>query len=375
MEISVFEDFTSVFFQPEAYQQIAHLSVGVDVPMFMPSSLDVFTDLDAYVAAAYGAVGNDPTQIPAVDSAVAVSNNRFLIAAQVNEFLPIEGCTEFVFGSVTLDEFGDAMLILPSVLAQQSHEFPIVWCACDKVDSLEDYHSFSYHDPHVLFRAGLQLASQYAPITLWQLMTEVGEGWSAVLALITTLKSEGYRVRRTSGPAELFFVEQLLSSHVPLSPSADADMGCEAMLIAIDSLLRDAALRADPAVGDAAKLLARQVLSKIPTRVLAKFAGKDTYEPVKLEQPVQPPQAVGCPAIMQGLKINVYDHSTWERLHQSRSLIKATLCHGPDGDFASIFTVGSLVGDCVELECIVTSRLLLVHPSSLRDISIAGHAA
>ena len=97
MEISVFEDFTSVFFQPEAYQQIAHLSVGVDVPMFMPSSLDVFTDLDAYVAAAYGAVGNDPTQIPAVDSAVAVSNNRFLIAAQVNEFLPIEGCTEFVW--------------------------------------------------------------------------------------------------------------------------------------------------------------------------------------------------------------------------------------------------------------------------------------
>lgn len=392
MEISVFEDFTSVLIQPEAYRQITSIPLDVDVPIFVPSSLDVFADMDAYVAAAYGAVGNDPTQIPAVDSACAVTSvnvngvrpsNRYMVAAQVVEYLPIEGVSEFVFGAVTLDEFGDALLVLPSMVAVQAEELPIVWCACDRISATSDYGSLSFHypnDPHLLFHVGLKLASQYAPITLWQLMVEVGACWSVMVAMLTRLELEGYRVRRTTGAIELYFVEQLVSSHVSVSPTADADASCEALLTAIDSLLRDTVLRADPAVGEAAKHLARQVLSKVPTRVLAKYVGKDSCEMVEQFSDsaaggVEHPQALGCPASLKGLDINVYDRSTWGWLQDSQSLVKATLCNNSEGDFSSVFTVGSMMGDCVELECVVTSRLFLVHPRDLRDISVVGHSA
>ncbi|WJZ03344.1 hypothetical protein [Corynebacterium freiburgense] len=387
LEISVFEDFTSVFIQPQVYRPLIDLGVDVGVPLLVPSSLEVFADIDAYVAVSYGAVGNDPTQIPALDTAQKVYGispegtrfeGRHLVTAEIVDFEPISGTKDFVLGAVMLDIWGEAYMVLPQDVVEHLQERPIVWCACDYVESMSDYAPAPHYDPnnpYAVFRLGLHLASQYAPVTIWQLMTELGESWSMMVSLLAALESEGYLLCRTHGAAELYFLEQLFSSHTPVSPSAEADAACEALLTSIDALLADVAKRNDPVVGSAANLLARQVLSKAPTRLLARFIGREELElpAPPPESWIEEPQYPGQPVGVHYSDINVYDQNVWLRLHRARALIKVSLLSDVgDANPTSVFTVGSIVGDYIELENVITSQLILVHPSDLRDISVLG---
>ncbi|MDO4686667.1 MAG: hypothetical protein Q4A92_08975, partial [Corynebacterium sp.] len=176
LEISVSEDFTSACIQPEVYDQLVELGIEVGAPILVPSGLELFEDIDAYVGVSYCAVGNDPTQIPALDTAQLVSgfigdqnhrDCRYLVVAEILELHPIDNTDDFVLASVMLDKWSEAFVVLSSEISPHVHERSIIWCACDKVDSMAEFSQLNRSSPnklHALFRVGLNLASQYTPV-------------------------------------------------------------------------------------------------------------------------------------------------------------------------------------------------------------------
>ncbi|MDO4685398.1 MAG: hypothetical protein Q4A92_02530, partial [Corynebacterium sp.] len=114
---------------------------------------------------------------------------------------------------------------------------------------------------------------------------------------------------------------------------------------------------------------------KAPTRVLAKYAGREVLEVAmaSAEAWVEEAYSLSDSGQISEHKINVYDPNVWAFFHQTRALVRAILCNGTGSTYSSIFTVGSLVGESVELECVVSSELMLVHPRDLRNISVVGY--